>query len=163
MTGESQTTNTNTLSVEQVKGRFVVMQIIHLALVTGVIAFGVIVLVLTRGKMSLDPAFHNPLFIVAGIMATMAILVSSVLPKLFFRSGAMPAEANIAVQKYQTFVLMRAAVIEGAALFSAVATILSYNILPVSLLVLCVAALVVHRPSQHEFIRLMKGVSTGAR
>lgn len=50
---------------------------------------------------------------------------------------------------------MRSAIIEGAALFSAVTTLVTGNILPAALIALCTVVLIVRRPSKQEFMGLM--------
>ncbi|MEK9139023.1 MAG: hypothetical protein AAB393_18040, partial [Bacteroidota bacterium] len=156
MTDNSQMKDTDILDIEYVKGSLGTMKLIHLALAGGVIIFGVIVLVFTHSRMTLDPDFRNPLCILAGCFAAVAILVSSTAHKAFFALVPVPGGIQGAIQIYQVFFLMRSAVIEGAALFSAVAGLVTANILPVGLLVLCTVLLAIQRPSQHEFTSVMK-------
>ena len=144
---------------EQFRQRLAVMKLIHLALVAGVILFGLIVFVLTRSRMKFDFTFQNPLFVVAGSLAAINIAAASALHKIFFRVGGIPADVEAALRKYQVFVLTRAALIEGAALFSAVVTLVACNVLPACLLVLCAGALAVYRPSQREFMDLMRNAA----
>ena len=160
MTEESQTTSMHTIPAELFKGHLAVMRFIHFTLVGSIILFGVIVMYVIHKKMTFAPEAENPLFIVAAALTTVVILFSSAMHMFFFKSGTMPAEVQGAVHRYQVFVLIRAAVVEGAALFSAVATLVSRNILPAGLLALCVAALIILVPSRHEFIRLMKSCQT---
>jgi hypothetical protein len=140
--------------LEEFKGRLAMMRLIHLALVAGVIIFGVVVVVLIRSRMTFEIAFQNPIVVVAVGLAAANIVVASALHRFFFRVGGVPANVGAAVQKYQAFVLVRAAAIEGAALFSAVVTLITCNVLPACLLVLCVGVLIVYRPSQREFVAL---------
>ena len=139
------------------------IKVIYLALLAGVIIFGSVVIVVTRATMKYDLEFQNPLFIVAAVLTAINISAASVLHRIFFRVGGVPADAETAQQKYQTFVLMRAALIEGAALFSATATMITCNIMPAFPLILCVGALIMYRPSQQEFIDLMSKAAGGKR
>lgn len=144
---------------EEQRGRFnqrlVVMKTIHLALVAGVVLFGAIVIGLTRSRMDFGIAFHNPFFIIACLFAATNISIASSLRKLFFRVNAKPSDLESALRKYQVFVLIRAALIEGAALFSAVVTLLTCTILPVFILILCAMVLIIYRPSEKDFLALM--------
>lgn len=143
--------------IEEFKGRLLVMQIIHLAMVMGVIVFGTVVFVLTRGRMTYELAFRNPVSFVAGGLAMVNIVAASVLHKVFFGFGGMPPDAGAALERYRTMVLIRAAMLEGAALFAAVATLVTSNILPAYVLILCAGALILRRPSLGECIRLVRG------
>ena len=135
-----------------VRSRLLTMRRIHLALVGGVAMFGFVVFIVTRGKMSFSPALNLPIVIVSIVAAATAVLSATLLHKVYFRASPAPADAQGAVQRYQTFFLMRAAMIEGGALFSAVATLISSNIVPAGMFVLCAVALAVNRPTEREFI-----------
>ncbi|MEI7902358.1 MAG: hypothetical protein WCK89_19075 [bacterium] len=141
---------------EQVRGRLTVMRMIHFALVSGVILFGLVVFLLTRGKMTYDISFQNPMFVVAGALTLGNIAAGAALSRIYFKSAGFPAEIGSALQKYQVFVLIRASLIEGAAMFAAVITLVTCNVLPACLLALCAGALAFFRPSQREFVGLMR-------
>jgi hypothetical protein len=147
--------------LEQFKGRLTVMRLIHVALVAGVLLFGLVVLVIIRGKMVFTPDYQNPLVLVAAMLVAGNLSVASALHKFFFKASGLPADAGAAMQKYQLFFLMRAAVIEGAALFSAVVTLITCNILPACLLAITAGALAFYRPSQQEFVDLMRKAAEG--
>ena len=147
--------------LEQFKGRLAVMRLIHLALVAGVLIFGLVVLVIIHGKMSFAPTPLNPMIIVVGVLVAGNLLVASALHRIFFKVSGLPTNAEDAVQKYQVFVLIRAALIEGAALFSAVVTLITCNVLPLCLLAVCAGALAFYCPSQQEFIDLMRKAAEG--
>lgn len=154
MAVETRTRSAADTAIEMAKGHFMVMRIMHLALAAGIILFGAVALMLTHKRMTFSPALDNPLVLVAGIMTVTTILVASVLHLVFFRSGPAPVNVHTAVQRYQTFVLVRVAVIEGAALLSAVALLATSNVLPAGLLALCTIAMVVRSPSHQEFMSL---------
>ena len=143
-------------ALNQIKQQLMVTRIIHLALVMGVVVFGVIVFGLTFKKMTFDLQFGNVLFLVAAVMAAGGLGAAVVLPKVYFKAGGLPADPAAAGGKYQTFVLIRSALIEGPALFSAVSTLAAPNILPAGLLVLCAGVLAFLRPSEREFMELMR-------
>jgi len=147
--------------LDQFKGRLTMMKLIHVALVAGVIIFGLVVLVIIHGKMGFVPAYQNPVVLVVAVLFAGNLAVASALHKFFFKVSGFPADAGAAVQKYQVFFLMRAALIEGAALFSAVVTMITCNILPACLLALCAGALAFYRPSQQEFVGLMREAAEG--
>jgi len=147
--------------LEQFKGRLTVMKLIHLALVAGVVIFGLVVLFIIHAKMSFVPAYQNPVILVAAVLVAGNLAVASALHKFFFKVSGLPTDAGAAVQKYQVFFLMRAALVEGAALFSAVVTLITCNILPVCLLAVCAGALAFYRPSQQEFVDLMRTAAEG--
>ena len=147
--------------LEQFKGRLTMMKLIHLALVAGVLIFGLVVLVIIHAKMSFVPTYQNPVVLVAVVLVAGNLAVASVLHKFFFKVSGPPTDAGAAVQKYQVFFLMRAALVEGAALFSAVVTLITCNILPMCLLAVCAGALVFYRPSQQEFVDLMRTAAEG--
>lgn len=147
--------------MEQFKGRLTVMKLIHVALVAGVLIFGLVVLVIIHGKMGFAPAYRNPVVLVAAVLVAGNLAVASALHRVFFKVTGRPVDAGAAVQKYQVFFLMRAALIEGAALFSAVVTMITCNILPACLLALCAGALAYYRPSQREFVGLMRKATVG--
>ena len=137
------------------------MKLIHLALVAGVILFGLVVFILIRSKMTYDLQFQNPMIIVAVAVAAVNIAVASALHKVFLKFSGIPADVGAAAQKYQVFVLMRAAFIEGAALLSAVVTLVTCNVVPACLLALCAGALAVYRPSEQEFDDLLRNGAGG--
>jgi len=141
--------------LEQFRARLTVIKLIHLAMVAGVLLFGLVVILLIYNKMTFDLAYQNPVFIVAGGLAAINIAAASALHKIFFKGNGLPPDIGAAVQKYQVFILIRVALIEGAALFSAVVTLITYNVLALCLLALCAGALAVYRPSQREFSALM--------
>lgn len=128
------------------------MKMIHYALVGGLVMFGAVVLVITKGRMTLELAFGNPMLLVAAVAAMGSIALACALKGIVVKSGGNPAVPGAALQKYQVFVLMRAAVIEGGALFSAVATLISLNVLPACLFAVCAVVLIFFRPTEREFI-----------
>jgi hypothetical protein len=146
--------------LESFKGRLTLMAMIHAAMVAGVVLFGLVVLVLVRSKMTFVLALQNPMVIVAGVLAVSNVAGASVLHRIVFRFAGGPADVETALRKYQVFVLMRAAVIEGAALFCAVVTLITANVLPAILVLLCAGALAFYRPSQQEFVSLLRNAAS---
>ncbi|MEI6808563.1 MAG: hypothetical protein WCN95_07555 [bacterium] len=154
MIGPTQTGNSDGIETVQMSRRMTTLKTIHFALVAGVLMFSGVVILQSYGKMTFAPAFQNPMVFVAAIVTASGIGVSFLIAGLFAKASPMPADGAAAIQKYQTLCLVRAATIEGPALFSAVVTLITANILPAGLLVLCVVTLIIHCPSEGEFKRL---------
>ena len=142
--------------LNQFKQQLMVTQLIHLSLVMGVVIFGVIVFAMTFSKMSFEPDFSNVLVLAAAVMALGCLGPAAMLPRVYFKAGGLPADPAAAGRKYQTFVLIRSALIEGPALFCAVVTLTAPDIVPACLLILCAAVLAFFRPSEREFMGLMR-------
>jgi hypothetical protein len=148
--------DSNSPTAQQAKTAFMTMALIHMALISGVVLFGGVVLLQARSRMTFAPDFRNPIILVACVMAVGTILASSVAHSILFRAGTLPKDVLAAVRRYQVFVLIRAAIIEGGALTSAVAALVTANIVPFGAMVLCALTLILRRPSQQEFVRLIK-------
>ena len=120
--------------------------------------FGGLVLWLCRGRMAFAPAWQNPLSAVAIILGVGNILIASAVHKLLYRTGGPPLTPRAATARYQVLIIMRSALIEGGALFAAVATLITYNLVPLAMVAVCTAVLIVYRPTAQEFIRLTRHV-----
>lgn len=141
-------------SLMEFKQRMMVMRLIHTALVAGLVMFGLVVVVISKGRLRLDPSSFNPVVLVSGILTVSGIAVASVFKRFFRAQADKPTDPVNALQKYQALVLARAAIIEGSALFSAVAVLITRNSLPGIAFVACVIAMLFFRPSQEEFVEL---------
>jgi len=125
-----------------------------MALVSGLVMFGAVGLMIMKGRMTFDFALRNPISVFAGAMALAGLALAFSLKGMMMKPGDRPADPGVALQKYQVFVLIRAALVEGGALFSAVAVLVTCNILPACLFVVCAVVLVAFRPTQQEFTDL---------
>ena len=151
MTAESRNENGQPPAQTQFGSRLAVLRCIHLSLVGGVALFGGVVFHLTRGSMTFTPEFGEPMSLAAVAACVITLLLSSVMRPRSGSAGASQPSVQSALQKYQVFFLMRAALIEGGALFSAAVTLVSRNILPAALFVISALALASRRPSESEF------------
>jgi len=140
--------------VEEARKRFLGMRLIHAALATGLIMFGLVVLILYGKEMSVTPCLRNPVTLVALFLCLSTLSVASTVHLFYRKVGPAPAAVGAALQKYQTFCLVRWSVIEGGALFSAVAALVTRNVLPFGLFVVSVAVLLYLYPSRKEFLSL---------
>ena len=145
--------DSRTTDRDQFRARFLTMRIVHMALVAGVVMFGVVALFVVHGRMSSAPSLRNPLCLVAAVLCAATLLASSLIRPPRAKTIS-PVDAGAALGKYQAFCLTRAALIEGGALFSAVAMIVTGNVMPAVLLAVSTAALVLRRPSEDEFSSL---------
>jgi len=137
--------------------RLLAMRFIHPAMVAGLVLFGVVLFVVTQGKMSREPAFQNPICQAVIAFSGASVLLAANLHRFFFRQTSAPTNLATDIQRYQVFFLIRASVIEGGALFAAVVTFMMPNVLPFGLLIFGAAALAFYRPSRAEFERLLGG------
>lgn len=133
---------------------------LHMASISGVAIFGAVVWAITRDRLVYELNFQDPVSIAAGVLSVGAIGTASVLDKLFFANTGTGMDVNNALQKYQTFFLIRTATIESAALFSAVVTLMKHNATPGLIYLVGVCALLFYRPSPREFTDLT-GTRTG--
>jgi len=92
--------------------------------------------------------------LVALLLCVLTLAVSSGIHPMYRRMLAPPADIRSALQRHQAFCLVRWATIEGGALFSAVVTLVTKNVLPLGLFVISLAMLIYRYPSQKEFLSL---------
>ena len=137
---------------EDAKKFFFTIKLIHFALVFGLIMFGGITLVVAGREMSLTPSYSNLLIIMAGLNCLATIGLSFVIPFIHRKITAAPTTVSLALQRYQTFCLIRWAVIEGGALFACVVILLTKNILPIILFAISATFLIYRYPSRKEFV-----------
>ena len=160
MVGQSRNSISQTLTPQQVAGRFQVLQVIHLALVSGLVLFGGVVLFVKHGKLAFAPSFHDPLYLVAAVLCAGTLFASSVIrpPRA---KGGVPLGVASAIQRYQVYFLLRASIVESGALFSAVVTLVCPNSVPAILFVISAATLAIRRPSRGEFASLFPAREIG--
>ena len=144
---------------DDLPSRLLVLRFIHLAMVAGVVMFGGVLFVITQGRMPHEPAFQNPICQAGIVLSGASVLLAANLHRIFFRLSSVPTDLTTAFQRYNVFFLMRAAVLECGALFAAVVTFMTQNILPFGLLIFGATALAFYRPSRGEFDRLLGGES----
>jgi hypothetical protein len=140
----------------QCRQRMSVLKMIHKSLVAGPVMFGLVVFIITKDRMTFDLAFRNTVTVFACVVAVISVGVASQLSGMVRKAGRQQTDFDAVWPKYMVFVLMRAAIIEGGALFSAVAVMLTGNILPWIPFAVCAVALAVFRPTQQEFIELFQ-------
>ena len=131
-----------------------ITKIIHFALVMGLVMFGGVAVLVSAKQMSFTPDFSNPVIWVAVLGCIITIGLSFLMFPIYRKASPAPASPSTALRQYQVMCLMRWAVIEGGALFSAVVFIISKNILPLGLLAASVVYLISRYPSQKEFIEV---------
>ncbi len=129
---------------------------IHLALVAGVFLFGIVLWLVARKPLRVDLDLANPVSLIAGVVALVTFGVAQQMDRLFLHFVPPPVDMDTALQKYQVFFLVRAALLDGGALFPAVAVLLTSQLLPALFFLLCAVGLLVHRPSEREFASLMR-------
>ena len=142
--------------MEDAKKSFLTIKLIHFAIVAGLIMFACIVILSNFKKISLTPAFDNPIAIVTSIFCIGSIGLSLAIPVIFTRIASLPKDARSALMQYQVFCITRWAVIEGGALFCCIVTFMTSNTLAVLFLVILTALLIYRYPSQKEFVALME-------
>ena len=139
--------------MQAVKVKFMVIRLIHLALLVGSLMFGGVMIVISHKQLT-TKVTPDPMLIVAGAMCIASLAGSLVVRQLLKKGGVVPADPNSILIKYQTICLVQWALIEGAALFSAVVTLLTKNTLAAVFFVICIAFLAFRRPSEQEFLTL---------
>lgn len=140
--------------MEEANKSFFIMRIIHFALVAGLVMFGGVVLMISGKGISMTPSFRNPIILIAAVFCVLTLAVSSGIHLIYRRIAAPASSIRSALQKYQVFCMVRWAVIEGGALFSAVVALITKNVLPIGLFVISLAMLISRYPSQKEFVSL---------
>ncbi len=137
--------------MQSLKAKFMVTRIIHLALLAGSMLFGSVALVITFKQLNAAMGPH-PVLIVADFLCFATIAGSVVVRKSMLKRGAAPTDPDSALVKYQTICLVQWAMIEGGALFAAVAMLVSRNIFAFALFLISIAFLAFRRPSEQEFM-----------
>ncbi len=141
---------------DQFELRWRTLNFIHIAILAGLGMFVFVVVILTKDKLSAVPEFSNPIFLAASVLAVVSVAVASSIHKIAFRPAAGNTNLRAAMDKYQGFVLVRAALVEGGALFSTVVILVTRNAWAFLPMLLCAAALAWFRPSRGEFERLTR-------
>jgi len=154
MTQESSEDKDREFMVEQVRIRMKMLQVIHLALVGGVVIFGACVLFIIRKRFSFEISFKDPMVIIAVILSVGTIVTSHLLKKPGSNVPRTHYDVHDILNKYQVFFLVRASIIEAGALFAGVVTLLTCNIVPVVVFAASALALALRWPSQHELIAI---------
>lgn len=139
-----------------IKSKFLIIKIIHLALVVGAGMFGAVVLTLSRKGMTMQPV-NNPILIIAAAMCFGSIAASLVLRTVLPRGVTMPADPAAVLVQYQTISLVQWAMIEGGALFAAVTTLTTRNGWAFALFCISLAFLAFRRPSERELLSMFTG------
>ena len=138
---------------EQLAGRFLILQLIHLALVLGVVLFGGVVLFLKHGALWGAPSFADPMYTAAALLCAGTLLGAGFIRPSCGGIGVPPG-LETALRRYQACFLIRAGLVESGALFAAVVTFLRPNVVPLILFVISAATLAIRRPSPAEFAAL---------
>jgi len=131
-----------------------ITRLIHFAMVLGVVLFGGVSLFISAKELSFTPAVDSPIIWAAILCCITTIGLSLAMVPIYLKISATPENIRSAIQQYQTFCILRWAIVEGGALFSGMTIILTKNILPICLFVLLVSLLIYFYPSKKEFIAL---------
>ena len=124
-------------------------------MVLGVAMFGTVTLVITARQVSFNP-LYNWLTITAIVTCLAAIVFSYVVAYFYTKYSPTPETINAALHQYQTFCILRWAVIEGGVLFAAVAMLVAKNIVPILVFFVSAAFLLSRYPSQKEFMSVTR-------
>ncbi len=152
MTGDSSGGKDTEFMLEQVRMRMKMLQVIHLAMVTGMMIFGAFILFFVRRRLSFELSFQNPLILAAVLLPIGSVIVSFMLKKPALGAPVTPPGVHDILNKYQVYFLIRASIIEGGALFAGVATLVTFNIVPAVMFFAGTVALAFRRPSQQELV-----------
>jgi hypothetical protein len=157
MTMENSDT-TGPTDLAQCKQRMAVLKMIHMSMMTGCVMFGFLAYFITKDKLTHDLVFRDPIAISAWVVAAISILLASQLRGILCKpvSLSQPTDFRAVWQKYTVFIMIRCALLEGSALFSAVALIVTKNLLPAIPFAICAVAFAFYRPTQQEFVELFK-------
>lgn len=142
---------------EMLRARLATLKMIHAALVTGVIVFALVALAITRGRLTTATDFSNPMTAVAAAVSVSSVLLAAALRKVMPRLGPSPRDIEGSLNRYQGFVLVRAAMVEGGALLATVVLLVTHNAWALVPVLLSAGALAFFRPSQGEFVALACG------
>ena len=142
-------------NIGEIKKLLFITRLIHIALVVGVAMFGTATLVITARQISFKPLF-NPLTMTAVALCLAAVVFSYVVAYFYRKFSAPPATINAALHQYQTFCILRWAVIEGGVLFAGVTMLVAKNILPILVFIVSAAFLLSRYPSQNEFMSVTR-------
>ncbi len=139
-----------TENIPNFETRVRVLQIITFALVMGVVMFGAVVVLLLR---ALEPPAATP--VISGIaagFAVFAIVLHVVLPKIIVRNTLAnqgpKANPESLLNVYQTQHIIALALLEGAAFFNLVATILEHHVWSIAVAVALVMIMLSRFPTQ---------------
>jgi hypothetical protein len=145
---------TGPADLAQCKQRMAVLKMIHMAMLTGLVMFGLVTYFITKDKLTHDRAFRDPLAVGACVAAAISIALASPLRGLLCKpvSLGQPTDFKAVWQKYTFFVLTRCALLEGGALFAVVALFVTNNLLAALPFAVSAAAFAFYRPTQQEFV-----------
>jgi hypothetical protein len=149
---------TGPTDLAQCRQRMAVLKMIHMAMLTGTIMFGFVAYFITKDKLTQDLTFRNHLTVAAWVAAAISVALASQLRGVLCKpvSLSQPTDFRSVWQQYTIFVLIRCALLEGGAMFSVVAVLVTKNILPGIPFAICAVALARYRPTQQEFVELFK-------
>ena len=130
------------------------LQIIHLAYCIGPLLFTSVVLFINHPNqhLSFETISSDPLLIIAPLMAIFSIVVSQIV----FNSLLSKINANLSSSisnkftQYQTAFIVKAAFLEGAALFNIVVFLMTSNLLTILFTVACIIFLWFSRPTTEK-------------
>ena len=137
------------------KNTFVLLRIIQIALMSGVTLFSAIVFSRVGDQLIWTPDFKNPLPLLALAFTGINLAVATQFHRIYFKMTA-PWASLRPESTYMTFAILRWALIEGAALFSAVCVLITYNVLAIVALAIAMSLLIFTRASEEELHRLIK-------
>lgn len=151
----SQRTRETVELMQSVRTKFMVIRLIHLALLAGSMMFGGVVFFLSHKQLTAGP--FNPVVIIAGVVCFTSIAGSLFIRKVMQGGGVVAADPNALLMKYQTICLIQWAMIEGGSLFCAVIALVTKHAFPFLCFAVCIAFLAFRRPSEKEMIAMFSG------
>lgn len=127
------------------------IQIIHFALVVGLIFFAIFFTTMSQAKLNVDLNDQwFPFIAVATGIAAMNLMLSKILFEKLIAPFRTNSSIEYNIQHYRKAFIMKLALLEFSALFSLIITFLSGSIITLALAILVIILLVTQRPSVHR-------------
>lgn len=124
--------------------------IIHLALVVGQVLFGVVVFTQSHAISLNLKDTHDPFLLVVPIMAIGSFTASIIVFKQLLNAAANKATLTAKITAYQSALIVRFALLEGASLFGIVTFLLRGNLLFIGISGLIVLYFLILRPTKDK-------------
>jgi hypothetical protein len=144
---------TTTYDVQTVKVRLRVLGIIHAALLGGVGLFTMVVLLLNKGKWQTGWDTGHPLPLMAMVGTAVLIVLALTMAQRSRSPRTLPEDSlETRLGRYQAGCIIRLALVEGGALFSAVAALVTRNAWALFPLSAAFVTMILLRPSLAGFL-----------
>lgn len=165
MDGMTTVDDNEPMSEEQAGKAFLTLRLMHGGLVAGVLALGLVIVLLVHKNMTIAPPEEAVVMLVVNVVIWFGSLCASVAIGFLWRKfNSPPATPRAAFRQYQSFCLTRWGLIESGAMISAVMILMTRNVVPVGYLAISLAVLLYRRPSLKElssFSERKPGASAG--